>query len=310
MDLPTFYSENDQYWDRNKPKIREKRDKRPKIKVSDYATMKLEEYSKALRLTSVIIKDALDILATLLYQQRMLEKPTVHSHVAVFIFIACRRARFTMNLAHIVDTINTIELSELSLLNVLNAIWFVEYELKYNWYPGGGNLTAHGFHITPVSSDSANAFLIDGEKKEFRLSFTTCESLRCCCNHVGDVTLDSTYASTNPCFMDLRATLPYVKPVIPEEFEYDDEQPDASYYALLLGKDWNPPGHDESAPPGSPPPMYPPRWEIDEKTATEWDKCDRRRFYPPEHMTEHIDNYLQGHYNYGLTRNCISYEKN
>ena len=309
MDLPTFYSENDPYWDRYKPKIIEKRDKRPKIKVADYATTKLEEYSKALDLASVITKDALDILATILYQGRVLEKPTVHSHVAVFIFIACRRARFPMNLMHIVDTINANELSELSLLNVLNAIWFVEYELKYNWYPAGGNLTAHGFHITPISSDSPNAFLIDGEK-EFRLSFTTCESLRRCCNHVGDVTLDSTYASTSPCFMDLRARLPYVKPVNLEEFEYDDEQPDAAYYAFLLGKEWDEPGYDEPVPPGSPPPMYPPRWEIDEETATEWEKCDRRRFYPPDHMTERIDNYLQGHLDqfYGLPRNCISYE--
>ena len=294
-------------WDPDKPKIKSKRDKRPKILLSEYANRKLKVYCEALGLTSVITEDAIDMLATIIWQQRILERSTVHSFNAVFIFIACRHSRFTITVTHIVDTINAIEPKKVSLLNVFKTIWFTEYEMKYNWYPGGGNLTGHGFQITPVPSDSINAFLIDGERKEFMMSFTSCESLRCCCNRAGDITLDSTYASTSPSFMNLRERVAYIEPVVMEEFMYDDTEPDAAYYAFLLGKDWEEPGINDPDPPGAPRPMYPARWEIDEETATEWDKCDRRRFLPPDHMTKDIDEYLQGHWKIELVRNCIEW---
>lgn len=299
-----FISDNDKCWGDHKKKA-PKKQKGPKINNSDYGKTKLKEYCNALGLTSVITEEAIDIVATIFWQQRILEKSTMQSYAAVFIFIACRQSRFTITMTHIVDTINAIEPKKLSLLNVFNAIWFIEYDLKYDWYPCGGGLTPHGFCLTPVASDSVNAFLIDGEKKEFMLSFTTCESLRCCCNRAGDLTIDNTYSSTSPSFMDLRERLPYIEPIKPEEFEYDDAQPDAAYYAFLLNKEWEEPGIDEPEPPGTPPPMYPARWEINEETADEWAKCDRRRFLPPDHMTEYIDNYMQGHFGKDLVRDCI-----
>ena len=282
-----------------------KHGKKPTIKVSDYAEIKMKEYCRALGLASVITEEAIDILTTFIYTQRMLEKPTMHSYAAVFIFMACRQARFNITVTHIVDTINAVEPNKILLLNVFNAIWFLEYFLKYNWYPISDGLPVHGMRITPVPSDSINAFLIDGEKKEFKLSYTSCVSHRDCCNRAGDVTLDNTYASTSPSFMDLRERLPYVEPVAFEEYEYDDEQPDAGYLAFLLGRDWEEPGINDPDPPGPKPPMYPAKWDIDEETATRWEKCDRRRWYPPDHMTAYIDSYLRHPIRMELVRNCV-----